>query len=57
MPVWLRTLAELNPLSYAIDAIRAVNTGVLPFVQIAALIALCLIVTVVSVHVFRRVTV
>ncbi|WAC05258.1 MAG: ABC transporter permease [Methanoregula sp.] len=57
MPGWLRTLASLNPLSYAIDAIRAVNTGVLPFVQIAALIALCFIVTVVSVHVFRRVTV
>ena len=57
MPVWLRTLAVLNPLSYAIDAIRSVNNGALPALQIAALTILCLVVTVVSVHVFRRVTV
>jgi ABC-2 type transport system permease protein len=57
MPVWLRTLAVLNPLSYAIDAIRSVNNGVLPALQIAALTILCLVVTAISVQVFRRVTV
>jgi ABC-2 type transport system permease protein len=57
MPVWLRTLAVLNPLSYAIDAIRSVNNGALPALQIAALTILCLVVTAVSVQVFRRVTV
>lgn len=57
MPGWLRTLASLNPLSYAIDAIRSVNAGAMPSLQIAALTLLCILVTAVSVQVFRRVTV
>jgi ABC-2 type transport system permease protein len=57
MPDWLRILASANPLSYAIDAIRAVNAGTLPLVQLGALAALCIIVGAVSVQVFRRVTV
>jgi ABC-2 type transport system permease protein len=57
MPEWLRTLASLNPLSYAIDAIRAVNAGTLPIVQITSLTILGIVVTVISMQVFRRVTI
>jgi ABC-2 type transport system permease protein len=57
MPGWLRTLASLNPLSYAIDAIRAVDAGALPLVQIMSLAILGIVVTAISVQVFRRVTV
>ena len=56
MPGWLRTVASLNPLSFAIDAIRALDTGALPVMQIGELGALCVIVTGISVYVFRRVT-
>jgi len=57
MPDWLRFLATINPLSYAIDAIRAVNAGAFPSVQIAALTILGIAVTAMSVRVFRRVTI
>lgn len=57
MPDWLRTLASLNPLSYAIDAIRTVNAGTFPLLQVEALVLLCGIVTAISVQLFRRVTV
>jgi ABC-2 type transport system permease protein len=57
MPDWLRTLAMLNPLSWAIDAIRAVNAGAFPHAQIAVLAVLWIAVTAISVQVFRRVTV
>jgi ABC-2 type transport system permease protein len=57
MPAWLRFLASLNPLSYAIDAIRAVNAGAFPSLQITVLAVLVIVVTAISVQVFRRVTV
>jgi ABC-2 type transport system permease protein len=57
MPDWLRFLATINPLSYAIDAIRMVNVGAFPSVQIASLTILGILVTAISVRVFRRVTV
>jgi len=57
MPGWLRVIAMANPLSYAIDAIRAVNAGALPVAQVASLMILGIVVTAVSVQVFRRVTV
>jgi ABC-2 type transport system permease protein len=57
MPAWLRVLASLNPLSYAIDAIRAVNAGAFPSLQITVLSVLAIVVTAISVQVFRRVTV
>jgi ABC-2 type transport system permease protein len=57
MPAWLRLLASLNPLSYAIDAIRAVNAGAFPSLQITVLAVLVIVVTAISVQVFRRVTV
>lgn len=57
MPAWLRILASANPLSYAIDAIRAVNAGGMPTSQILSLGVLGIVVIVISVRVFRRVTV
>ncbi len=57
MPEWLRIPAHLNPLSFAIDGIREVSAGVIPWMQVAGLsVALC-IVLVISVISFRRVTV
>jgi ABC-2 type transport system permease protein len=57
MPAWLRTIAHLNPLSYAIDAVRAAETGVLPLVQIGLLIVFGGVVIVICMQMFRRVTV
>lgn len=57
MPSWLRFVASLNPLSFAIDAIRAVNTGALPIQQIVSLVVLCILITGISTQVFRRMTV
>jgi len=57
MPDWLRFLATINPLSWAIDAIRAVNAGAFPHAQIAVLTILWIAVTAISVQVFRRVTI
>jgi ABC-2 type transport system permease protein len=57
MPDWLRILATINPLSWAIDAIRMVNVGAFPSVQIAILAILWIAVTAISVQVFRRVTI
>jgi len=57
MPAWLRSIAHLNPLSYAIDAVRAAETGILPFMQIGLLIILGGVVIAICMHMFRRVTV
>lgn len=57
MPGWLRVLATLNPLSYAIDAVRETNYGMVPGFQIAALAGLSLIVLSISTQIFRRMTV
>ena len=57
MPAWLRAIATFNPLSYAIDAIRAVDAGMVPGIQIAALSGLGILVIALSAHIFRRMTV
>ena len=57
MPAWLRAIAIVNPLSYAIDAIRAVNAGLIPAIQIAALFGLSVVVLSLSARIFRRMTV
>jgi len=57
MPVWLRTIAVVNPLSFAIDAVRSVGTGTIPLMQIGLLSVLSVIVLVLCMHVYRRVTV
>jgi len=56
MPAWLRTLAYLNPVSYAIDSIRALQGGVVLWTRLGALIALAVVVIAISVHRFRQVT-
>jgi ABC-2 type transport system permease protein len=57
MPPWLRTIASVNPLSFAIDAIRSVEAGLVPVFQIGLLVVLGIAVLMVCVRVFRRVTV
>jgi ABC-2 type transport system permease protein len=55
MPDWLKTVAHLNPLSYAIDGIRMMQTGSVPVTQIGVLSVLCLCILGLAVHVFRKV--
>src|SRR5690606_4937480 len=43
MPSWLAALAYWNPVSYAIDAIRALQYGVLAWGRIGALVFLAII--------------
>lgn len=57
MPPWLRAIASVNPLSFAIDAIRSVGIGQVPFAQIGILAALGIIVIAICMQVFRRITV
>ncbi len=57
MPGWLVPVARLNPLSYAIDAIRAIGEGTIPIVQITGLVIPSLIVLALATSIFRRVTV
>jgi ABC-2 type transport system permease protein len=57
MPPWLRAIASVNPLSFAIDAIRSVELGVVPFLQIGLLAVLSVVVLAVCVQVFRKMTV
>lgn len=57
MPVWLRTIASANPLSFAIDAIRSVGTGQVPLLQIGVLAGLGIIVLAICMQVFRKMTV
>jgi len=57
MPTWLAALAYWNPVSYAIDAIRALQYGFLAWGRIGALILLSVIVVGISIVQFRKVTV
>jgi ABC-2 type transport system permease protein len=57
MPPWLSAIAHVNPLSFAIDAIRSVEAGVIPLFHIGLLAVLGIVVLTVCVRVFRRVTV
>jgi ABC-2 type transport system permease protein len=57
MPGWLATIAHLNPVSYAIDAIRALQEGIFPAFTIAGLLIGAAIVLSISIYVFRRATV
>jgi ABC-2 type transport system permease protein len=55
MPEWMRIPASINPLSFAIDGIRMMQTGIFPFFQIFILFALSLLAGLISVRVFRNV--
>lgn len=56
MPAWLRPLAFVNPVSYAIDSIRALQAGVILWSRIGGLVLLGLVVVSYSVYRFRKVT-
>jgi ABC-2 type transport system permease protein len=56
MPAWLRALAYINPVSYAIDSIRALQGGVILWSRLGALVLLAIVVVSYSVYRFRRVT-
>lgn len=55
MPAWLQPVAHINPLSFAIDGIRLIQTGTIPVFQLTILSLLCILVLGLSVHVFRKV--
>ena len=57
MPKWMLIPASINPLSFAIDGIRLMQTGVFPVFQIGILSVLTLCIGTISVWVFRRVEV
>jgi len=57
MPPWLRAIATVNPLSFAIDAIRSIELGEVPFMQMGILALLCVVVSAVCMQVFRKMTV
>ncbi|NLA31501.1 MAG: ABC transporter permease [Methanomicrobiales archaeon] len=56
MPDWLAMLARLNPVSYAIDAIRDLQAGIFPATTLIGLLIGAALVLLVSVMVFRRAT-
>ncbi len=57
MPAWLAAIAYWNPVSYAIDTIRALQYGFLAWSRIGALVFLAIIVVGISIVQFRKVTV
>jgi ABC-2 type transport system permease protein len=57
MPEWLRVIAHLNPLSWAIDAIREIAVGIIPWVSMGVITLLAIIVIGICMRVFRKVTV
>jgi len=57
MPGWLSAIAHVNPLSYAIDAIREVGAGTVPVIPITLLAVFAAVIMVIAGQVFRKVTV
>lgn len=57
MPAWLATIARVNPLSFAIDAVRDIGSGGLPLGPVFLLGIIALIVLGCSITVFRKVTI
>ena len=57
MPGWLAFLAHLNPVSYAIDAIRDLQVGIIPVITIGGLLIGAVCVLSMSVYVFRKATI
>jgi ABC-2 type transport system permease protein len=57
MPEWLQALAKANPLSWAIDGIRVVAVGGLPYASMGILALLTGVVLLVCLRVFRHVTI
>ena len=57
MPGWLSAIAHVNPLSFAIDAIRDIGAGAIPVIPILLLVAFTAVILVITGFVFRKVTV
>jgi ABC-2 type transport system permease protein len=57
MPGWLRTVAQVNPVSFAIDLIRSFAAPPVLWTSFAGLVALALLMIACSSLLFRRVTV
>jgi ABC-2 type transport system permease protein len=57
MPEWLRAIAHVNPLSFAIDSLREVAIGIFPAIPLVVLTMLTVVVLGICMHVFRKVTV
>ncbi len=57
MPSWLRAIAHLNPLSYAIDAIRELGMDTIPIGPIIILALFAAIIVIISGYVFRKITI
>ena len=56
MPSWLLPIAKLNPLSYAIDSIRALVEGTFLWLSFGVLLIMSLLVLGICVMVFRKVS-
>lgn len=57
MPSWLKPIAMLNPVSYAIDTIRSLFTGTLAYMGTMEMAVMAVIVIVICMYVFRKATV
>jgi len=57
MPPWLSAIAYWNPVSFAIDAIRSLQEGVVAWTRIGVLAVLAVLVVAFCVRKFRRVTI
>lgn len=57
MPPWLRQVAMLNPVSYAIDTIRSLFTGSFTYMGTLEMSIMGIVVIFICMHVFRKATV
>lgn len=57
MPDWLRTIASYNPVSYAIDAIRAVDAGGFPFYSMLGLSVIAGTILLICMQFFKKKTI
>lgn len=57
MPSWLRIIATVNPVSFAIDTCRAVFGGAFVFSKFAVLVVMAALMVSVSVYMFRKATI
>ncbi len=57
MPSWLRVIAMLNPVSYAIDTCRSVFSGAMLYSGTAVITALSIIVLGICMYMFRKATI
>ncbi|AFD00452.1 ABC-type polysaccharide/polyol phosphate export system, permease component [Methanocella conradii HZ254] len=57
MPEWLRVIASINPVSFAIDTIRADFNGQIVYTQLIVITAMAVAVLLVSIYMFRKATI